>query len=93
MQGGADAHVDEARGIELGGVDVVHTELDGPSQHGEGRPVVPILKLHRAVPDTGNGPPIQGPDPTRTAERRGLTEGHVMTPIAANLQTGGPSET
>jgi hypothetical protein len=41
VEGGVDQLVGDVRPVELGGVDVVDTQLDGPAQHGERRVPIP----------------------------------------------------
>ena len=53
----ADEFVDDARPVELGGVDVVDAQLDGAAQqcHGGVEVAVQALELHGAEADTGDG--------------------------------------
>jgi hypothetical protein len=59
VQRGADQFVDDASSVELGGIDVVDTQLDSPLQHGQRRVpggstlMAPLGQLHGAEAHAG----------------------------------------
>src|SRR2546423_2150656 len=64
MEGGVDQLVGHIGSIELSGVEVVHAQLDGPAEHGQGRGSVAwrtrdvwSRKLHGAVSNARHGAP------------------------------------
>ncbi|GAA1242735.1 hypothetical protein GCM10009676_30240 [Prauserella halophila] len=67
MQRLADQLVRDVGSVELGGVDVIDTELDGAAQHGDGLVVVTRWpqdagtgQLHRTEPDAVHGNLAEG---------------------------------
>src|SRR5438309_7197282 len=89
VKGGVDQLVGDVGPVELSGVDVVHAQLDGPAEHGQGRGSVArrtrytwSKELHGAVANARHGPP--GEDGRAAGWIDPLVDGdHLFTPLIA----------
>ena len=87
MEGGVDQLVGHVGPVELSGVEVVHAQLDGPTEHGQGRGSVAgrtrdmwSRELHGAVSNTRHGAP--GEDGRAAGWIDSLVDGdHLFAPL------------